>query len=1422
MSVSVFDSNKELRSILTKYDIVMNVSNKFDWYSLKEKRILRDDLTNLIRSIGLYCDDVILNPKNFNWRKYRIYVCQHCNKFELNFQVKPINIEDENTNDKGEIYVMNVEKYKDHSNGCNRRTEKIPSMMAIIEQSPKLIKLVRTASNYYDNKNKMNMQLLKDNLGFMTYNVEDRMLTRAIANLRKKFVNEIPNFYALMIPYLKEFIKKNPSAGSIVQVDSNNCFYRTLVSIPHAKKVFQNNCIPMFFIDGTFHNNNLYDGLLIQLSAKHGFGGVLPVIAAWMPVENKENFVFFLITMKVMGFDIEEIPFMTDRGPLLSAVRYLHEFYDIEITLKFCTEHIIRNIVKVHNISKSDIPTLRKIVMGCQQATNLEIYITNVDKLKNCFPMNGNDIVIYVMSIHPRHWCVMGNLEALSDNCWLPGYMAKLKSCINQREGLNDEQSSHVINDFQFYGNLPLGNKSRLFGISRNNVAESQANMAKINGIRSIIPPLSVKKWLECAMTVLTTYFSKVNEMWNKNIPYTSIAISAYENNSRRLKFLHIDKIEHSINVDIITISEVCNDRFIQRRCVVDQSNYTQCSCTYFQQYGTLCSHLMKCYIYLKHLCHVNAMTFEKWSQNIIPSYMKINNLHENMENTKITYDYTTDMYDFQHKCSHSTDINPPPSYKNNKSFTQQKRFKSKGEVNGGNTQPVAKLATKQSRITFAGKQTRVRYLNKKQIEQYSHLSQKGFFHIMNADKLDEMKNTINSTSKMDENVQHRECSYCKSMLRNGHDHNIRTCQKALHQGKSEFMDYNNGIFKLLHIEGITKNLLDKEFSVFGNPNEMNPHKEEQYINVQPDKVINVPDHNIVLSTNEVKKKTSSMITKKRKEASLTKHESKKRSKTSTNSLRKNQTMSPVLSSVKESIMYDKKSTEQIIIDYNAEEQKDTTTLKTQLKMIRWGIKAKKPYLQYINTCAVDSILFSIYYLVNKFPRAMEYIEKNCSGLNESINLMKNGNVDMARVTMINSTDKVNKHPKNPPIIDATSSIGDWLYYMKTLVKFDILTNVTCTSCNKFNNKTKVLLSIDMISITKDIQSEVTKRSEQNFVRDCCAADEIIDIGRSNGQILEAQCKGKMTTYTQFQNVPWLLTFLASTNTGTKLLFSELPKDITMCGKMLHLLCVIVKNDSHFRSILHVENEIWVSYDGMDTHYEIINTKDKDRNYLIDIQRKGYGICAAFYYNQCMKDNEPDETTKSVANIKENTNIAENIQKEMSSDDDSYNKYCKQINKCETYETPYAKNEDIDSDGDDKLFMSEIKRKMEPLRVGDIVRYKPYFDIGNKGDVEGMVVNVDKKKRQIMTSNLDLIDRMGVVQRIGCYNATNNTIEQQDGVCRYLENFKLCEESSGNLERKLTKQAMEKLHARFMKSLKKMKKKMKQVNPFMADFIKDR
>ena len=89
------------------------------------------------------------------------------------------------------------------------------------------------------------------------------------------------------------------------------------------------------------------------MSVKHGFGEVLPLIAAWMQVENKEHFVFFLLSMKSMGFGIENIPFMIDRGDLLSVVRFLYQTTNIAITVKFCTEHIIRNIVLSFSILKT-------------------------------------------------------------------------------------------------------------------------------------------------------------------------------------------------------------------------------------------------------------------------------------------------------------------------------------------------------------------------------------------------------------------------------------------------------------------------------------------------------------------------------------------------------------------------------------------------------------------------------------------------------------------------------------------------------------------------------------------------------------------------------------------------------------------------------------------------------------------------------------------------------------------------------------------------------------------------------------------------------------------------------------------------------------------------------------------------------------
>ena len=61
---------------------------------------------------------------------------------------------------------------------------------------------------------------------------------------------------------------------------------------------------------------------------------------------------FFIVIMKLMVFDVVNVPFMSDQGHLLAAVRLLYILLGIVITIKFCLEHIIRNVVGKFKLGK--------------------------------------------------------------------------------------------------------------------------------------------------------------------------------------------------------------------------------------------------------------------------------------------------------------------------------------------------------------------------------------------------------------------------------------------------------------------------------------------------------------------------------------------------------------------------------------------------------------------------------------------------------------------------------------------------------------------------------------------------------------------------------------------------------------------------------------------------------------------------------------------------------------------------------------------------------------------------------------------------------------------------------------------------------------------------------------------------------------
>ena len=59
---------------------------------------------------------------------------------------------------------------------------------------------------------------------------------------------------------------------------------------------------------------------------------------------------------------------------------------------------------------------------------------------------------------------------------------------------------------------------------------------------------------------------------------------------------------------------------------------------------------------------------------------------------------------------------------------------------------------------------------------------------------------------------------------------------------------------------------------------------------------------------------------------------------------------------------------------------------------------------------------------------------------------------------------------------------------------------------------------------------------------------------------------------------------------------------------------------------------------------------------------------------------------------------------------------------------------------------------------------------------------------------MDVLDRMGILRRIGCYNPTDGSIEQHNGVGRYVKEFKLCGDENQDKMNKVVKNMHEELH----------------------------
>ena len=55
----------------------------------------------------------------------------------------------------------------------------------------------------------------------------------------KKSISEIPTYYKMLRKYLVTYTEKYTRATAVIQADKNECFFKTMITIPHAVDILK-------------------------------------------------------------------------------------------------------------------------------------------------------------------------------------------------------------------------------------------------------------------------------------------------------------------------------------------------------------------------------------------------------------------------------------------------------------------------------------------------------------------------------------------------------------------------------------------------------------------------------------------------------------------------------------------------------------------------------------------------------------------------------------------------------------------------------------------------------------------------------------------------------------------------------------------------------------------------------------------------------------------------------------------------------------------------------------------------------------------------------------------------------------------------------------------------------------------------------
>ena len=490
-------------------DLNFELHQPFDWSILFDRPVHQDRLSSVVLALGILADKkpLKLHSSHHSANK-KIYSCQHCFRFCLVFTCskpqsgKGIDLNQfflespENADPTKEVDVTHLE----HAPLCQDSSKLNIPIWDVPLACDYIRKMEFEPTGESRTVNPNMLQAVIEATG-ITIGKAYSTVNAGLHRMRTRYRREALDSYSVLPSYLRKYTRDNPTAFAVLQNDSDDSFFRCAVGIPNMALIFRHLCLPYIQIDGAHVKTELYDGVVLVVVAKLGDGSCILLSIAYVPSETKVHLVWYLLALYYSGIPIETIPIFSDRGNLIAATKALHKHFKITLSIKFCLEHIFRNIVHKFNLEKEQ--GLQRVIRArlhvLQSAETFEDFRYECEKTCELQdtkdPALGAKTIDYLLRIHPIHWTVFGNRPSLGgEDVWLRGYQYLI---LNVRHKLGDcsQAAKSKLADFVDHS-LPRGKMLPLFHVSRNNQAESSANLLNKSGIRHCIPAVGIDRFI--------------------------------------------------------------------------------------------------------------------------------------------------------------------------------------------------------------------------------------------------------------------------------------------------------------------------------------------------------------------------------------------------------------------------------------------------------------------------------------------------------------------------------------------------------------------------------------------------------------------------------------------------------------------------------------------------------------------------------------------------------------------------------------------------------------------------------------------------------------------------------------------------------------------------------------------------------------